>query len=108
MRRSPDFLALGPSPIRLTMTILRCDARNQFRQVVFPASRAQDDGAIGIQGERHAVSFAQTGLFGDRLGNKHGEAVSPFRNSCVIWHWIYFEYTSTRSLPTPSESRSEE
>src|SRR2546430_876939 len=83
---SPGFLTLGPSPVCFPMTVPGRDPRDEVRQFVLSPSRAQDDAPFPVEGERHAISFPEAGLFGDRERDPDRQAVPPFRNRGFISH----------------------
>src|ERR1051326_244769 len=93
-RISPRFLTLWRPPVGFPMTILRCDPGDELRQLILPPGRAQNNSAVSVRSEEHAISVPKACLFGDRERNPHSQAVPPFRNCRFIRHSIYFEYTS--------------
>ena len=85
-RTSPGFLTLWRPPVGFPMTILRCDAGDEFRQLILPLNRAQNNTALSVQGQCHRIPLPKACLFGDRERNSHSQTVPPFRDRRLIRH----------------------
>src|SRR4051794_14059551 len=86
------------------MTVLRCDAGDEFGQLILPSDWAQNHTAVSVKGQCYRISLAKACLFGDGERNSHSQTVAPFRNRGFIRHGVYIEYTSNCPLTTAVEA----